>query len=86
MKKIRRYKLIGVIIHTYMEISQGNSLCSFLYLKQPKMSYFLFYFFFYFYKIREQEGEASLAQGGRLALVVEGRHWGKKGRRVNMVQ
>jgi hypothetical protein len=33
MKKIRGDKPIGVIIHVYMEISQGNSLCSYLYLK-----------------------------------------------------
>jgi hypothetical protein len=33
MKKLRGDKPIGVTIHTYMEISQGNSLCSYLYLK-----------------------------------------------------
>jgi hypothetical protein len=33
MKKIRGDKPIGVIIHIYMELSQGNSLCSYLYLK-----------------------------------------------------
>jgi hypothetical protein len=38
MKKIRRDKPIGVIIHMCMEISKGNSLCSYLYLKQTKMS------------------------------------------------
>jgi hypothetical protein len=38
MKKIRGDKPVGVIIHTYMEISQGNSLYSYLYLKQAKMS------------------------------------------------
>jgi hypothetical protein len=43
MKKIRGVKPVGVIIHTYMEISQGNSLCSCLYLKQAKMSCFSFY-------------------------------------------
>jgi hypothetical protein len=32
----------GVIIHIYIEISQGNSLCSYLYHKQAKMSFFLF--------------------------------------------
>jgi hypothetical protein len=45
MNKIRGDKPIGVIIHIYMEISQENSLCSYLYLKQNKMSCFLFYFF-----------------------------------------
>jgi hypothetical protein len=28
-----------------MEMSQGNTLCSYLYLKQAKMSFFLFFFF-----------------------------------------
>jgi hypothetical protein len=37
-----------------MEISQGNSLCSYLYLKQAKMLVFVLSFFFY--KIEEQEG------------------------------
>jgi hypothetical protein len=56
MKKIRGDKPIGVIIHMYMEISQGSSLSSYLYLKQANMSCFLFYLFsFLFYKIREQD-------------------------------
>jgi hypothetical protein len=33
MKKIKGDKTIGVIIHIYMEISQGNFLCSYIYLK-----------------------------------------------------
>jgi hypothetical protein len=33
MKKIRGDKLIGVIIHIYMEISQENSPCIYLYTK-----------------------------------------------------
>jgi hypothetical protein len=84
MKKIREDKPIGVIIHTYMEISQGNSLCSYLYLKQAKISCLSFYLLF-FYKIREQEGRTSLAQGKGLALVGVGRCWGKGLRRVNVV-
>jgi hypothetical protein len=39
MKKNRGDEPIVIIIHTYMEISQGNSLCSFLYHKQAKMSF-----------------------------------------------
>jgi hypothetical protein len=35
---------ILVIMHIYMGISQENSLCSYLYLKQAKMSFFLFSF------------------------------------------
>jgi hypothetical protein len=45
MKKIRGDKPSGVIIHIYMEISQGNSLCSYLYLKQAKMSFLIFFSF-----------------------------------------
>jgi hypothetical protein len=59
-----------------MEISQGNSLCGYLYLKQAKISFFLFFFY------KEQEGRT----GGRLVPVGGGRWRGKEGRRVNMVQ
>jgi hypothetical protein len=58
MKKIRGDKPIGVVKHTYMEISQGKSLCRYLYLKQAKISCFSFYLFsFFFYKITEQSTE-----------------------------
>jgi hypothetical protein len=50
---------VGVMIHIYMEISQGNSLCCYLYLKQAKMLCFLFFF----YKISEQEGGTSPGGG-----------------------
>jgi hypothetical protein len=78
MKKIRGDKPTGVIIHTYMEISQGNSLCSYLNLKQAKMSCFTFSLFsFFFYKIGDQEGKTIPAQGARMAPVRERRCWGK---------
>jgi hypothetical protein len=35
---------IGVIVHIYMEISQGNSLYSYLYLKK-NVIFFLFFLF-----------------------------------------
>jgi hypothetical protein len=56
-----RTEPIGVIMHLYMEMSQGNSLCN--YLKPAKMS------IFFFYKIREREGATGPAQGGRLVQV-----------------
>jgi hypothetical protein len=56
MKKNRGDKTIQVIIHIYMEMSQGNSLCS--YLKPAKMSFFSF-----FYKIGEQENGTGSAWG-----------------------
>jgi hypothetical protein len=42
MKKMKGDKPIEDI-NMYMEISQGNSLCSYLYLKQTKMSFFFFF-------------------------------------------
>jgi hypothetical protein len=38
-----------------MEISQGNSLCFYIYPKQAKMSYSPIFSFFFFNKIKEQE-------------------------------
>jgi hypothetical protein len=55
-----------------MEVTQGNSLCS--YLKQAKMSFL----FSLFYKIREQEGETGSAWG-RTVIAVGG---GGSGERV----
>jgi hypothetical protein len=45
MKKIRGAKISRIIIHTYIEISQGNSLCTCLYLKL-KCHVFVLYFLF----------------------------------------
>jgi hypothetical protein len=73
MKKIRGDKPSGVIVDIYMEISQGNSLCSYLYLKQAKMSCFSFYLFSYFYKIGEHEVRTRHIQGRRVAPVGIGR-------------
>jgi hypothetical protein len=75
MKKNRRVKPFGVIIHIYMEISQGNSQCSYLYLKQARISCFSFYLFsFFFCKIGEQEGvvNKSFSGGGGGLILVEG--------------
>jgi hypothetical protein len=57
----------------HMEMSQGNSLCS--YLKQTKLSFL----FFFFYKIREQEGGTGPTSGS-------GEEVGKGCGKVNMVQ
>jgi hypothetical protein len=69
MKKIGGDKPIGVIVHINKEIPQKNSLCSYLYLKQAKMSLFSFYLFSLFYKIGEQEGGIGPAQERGLAPV-----------------
>jgi hypothetical protein len=54
-KKNRGNEPNRVITHMYMEVPQGNSLCS--YLKQAKMSFF----FPFFCKIGEQEGRMGPA-------------------------
>jgi hypothetical protein len=55
LKKNKGNEPVQDIIHKYMEMSQGNSLCS--YLKQKC-------YFFFFYKIREQEGRIGPVWGG----------------------
>jgi hypothetical protein len=67
---------IRIIMHIYMEMSQGNSLCS--YFKQTKIV------IFFFYKIREQEGETGPVWGVGISGQVE--DVGKGHGRVNMVQ
>jgi hypothetical protein len=81
MKKNRENEPIRFTIHLHVKISQENSLDSYLYLKQAKMSFFKFFYFF-FYKIGEQEGKTG---GGHYS---SGRQEvaGKGGGRVNTVQ
>jgi hypothetical protein len=79
MKKIGRDKPIGLIPHVYREISQGNSLCSYFYLKQANIIIFFFLSFF-FYKIREQEVGTSLPVGGGVGTNERGRWWKGVGR------
>jgi hypothetical protein len=61
-------------IHVYMEMSQGNSLCSYLSKKNKNV-------LFYFYKIGEQ-----VLFGGRVGTSGRGEEVGKECRRVNIVQ
>jgi hypothetical protein len=70
------------IMHIYMEVSQGNSVCSNLSLKQAKMSFF---FLFSCAKSENKRVEQVLSRE------VVGTTWreevvGKGGRRVNMVR
>jgi hypothetical protein len=61
-KKNRGDEPIGVIIHIYMELSHGNSLCSYLYLKQAKLSFLLlFYFLFSSTKLENRKAEQILS-------------------------
>jgi hypothetical protein len=75
MKKIRRDKPSGVIIHIFREISQENSLGSYLYLKQEKNVDFLFIFFL----LHDRRAGTGLGWW-------EGRGCRKGDRRVNTVQ
>jgi hypothetical protein len=63
VKRNRGEEPFGVVIRVCMEISQGDSLCSYLYFKLAKTSCFSFYLLsFCFYKI-EQEAEQVLGGG-----------------------
>jgi hypothetical protein len=78
MKKNRGDEPTVIIIHIHTEISQGNSLCIYLYLKQTKCHFFS-------YKIREQEGGTDAVQG-RFGTSGRGEVVGKVDRRVNTMQ
>jgi hypothetical protein len=73
-KKNRVDEPIWVTLRIYVEVSQGNSLCS--YLKQTKMS------FFFFYKIGAQEG----GTGELFGTSGRGQEVGKGRGKVNIVQ
>jgi hypothetical protein len=65
MKKNRGDELIVVVVQIYMEMSQGNSLCSYLYLKQAKMSFFFLFTSTKSEKKRaEQVGDGVIPVGG----------------------
>jgi hypothetical protein len=52
------------VIYICTETTKENFLCSYLYLKLAKTSWFWFYLlWFFFYKIREHEGGTG-AEGG----------------------
>jgi hypothetical protein len=67
VKRIRGDEPNGTVIHIYMETSQRNPLCSYLYLKLAKISCFSFYLFSS--AKSEQEGGKGPVQGGGLAPV-----------------
>jgi hypothetical protein len=45
MKRTGRDEPAGVVTHMCLETIQGNSLCSYLYLKLAKASFFFFLFY-----------------------------------------
>jgi hypothetical protein len=60
MKKIRGDKLIWVLIHIYMKMSQGNSLC----LSQTSKNTMFFFFSFLFFLLQNQRTEGLRREDG----------------------
>jgi hypothetical protein len=73
--KIRGDKPVEVVIYIYMEISQGNSLCSYLYVKQAKNVMFFILSLFFCTKSEGRTG--SMGRGEVLTAVGRGRWQGK---------
>jgi hypothetical protein len=76
MKEITGDEPIGIMIHIYLEISQENSPCSYLYLKQAEMSFF---FLFSSTKLENRMVEQVLPGCVCVCIFVpeEGRMWGR---------
>jgi hypothetical protein len=66
-----------IYIYIYMEISQGNSLCSYLYLKQAKMFFILSFLFFLLQNWRTGGWKNSCPEG-RAGTSGRGKWWGKR--------
>jgi hypothetical protein len=63
--RTERDETVGVVIHTCMEITQENSLCSSLYLQLTKISCFSSYFIcLYSTKLENRRVEQVLWGGG----------------------
>jgi hypothetical protein len=80
MKKNRVDEPTCVTVHTYMEMSQGNSLCS--YLKQAKMPLF----FSFLLQNERTGGQTDSAPGMEGCYSGTGEVAGDGCKRVNMVQ
>jgi hypothetical protein len=55
MKRTGRDEPIGIVIQICMERTQGNSLCSYLYLKLAKILYFCFYLLCFFSSTKSEK-------------------------------
>jgi hypothetical protein len=86
MKKIREDKPTGVIIHIYMEISHGNSLCTASCLSL-KLKYHVFCFIpSLFSPTKSQTRRAESESQGQDGSSGRWKVLGKGGRRMNTVQ
>jgi hypothetical protein len=86
VKRIRGDEPIGVVIHVCVETSQGNSLCSYLYLKLVKMSFFLFIFYLFSSTKSENRRAEQVLPRRRVGPTGSGEIVQKEGRRTNAVQ
>jgi hypothetical protein len=77
VKRTGRDEPIGVVIHIFMETTQGNTLCSYLYLKLVKMPYFCFYLLCIFLLQNWRTGGWNRFCGGRCLALVGGAVAGK---------
>jgi hypothetical protein len=72
MKRTGRGELTGALIDVCIGITQGNSLCSYLYLRVAKCH--VFHFIFHGFsptKLENRRAEQILELGGQLASVGE---------------
>jgi hypothetical protein len=79
MKRNGRDEQNGAVIHTCIETTQVISLCTYLFLKLPKLPYFSYYFMFLSStKLENRRVEYVLPGDGVLALIL--------GRRITIMQ
>jgi hypothetical protein len=72
VKRTGRDEPIGDVIHTCMETTQGNSLCSYLYLELAKMLCFSFLSFIYFLLQNWRTGWQNRFGGGGQVVSTSG--------------
>jgi hypothetical protein len=78
MKEVKGDKSTRVIIHIYMEISQGNSLCSYYYLELKRHAFYFIISLFSPTKSENRREEQVLPRGKGWHQWERG-HFGKRG-------
>jgi hypothetical protein len=86
MKKIRGGKPFRVIIHIYMELSQGNSLSTTFFSNRLKFHVFRFIFFFFLLQNQRTGGQNKSCPGDKVGTSGRGEVMGKGSRRMNVLQ
>jgi hypothetical protein len=85
MKKISGDKPIGITIHVYMKISQGNSCVATCISNKQKCHVFLFVFSLFSSTRLENRKAEQVLPGRRVGTSGRGEVAGKLGKRVKMV-